>query len=199
MLKLGVIFALICFNGISVCHAAENETRQLSLQESILLAVRKNPNVQITQLSHVLQKFAVEVQEWEFSPHYAFEAKHTTTSIYSVTTDGQVTSNVSGVQPSASLLTPIGTRITAASVNNVTDHYNPGLSLQVIQPLMKGFGRPIVEAELYNALDSEKISRLNLQGELRDTVTAVINAYLDVISAKNNLSFPLNGPPEAVK
>jgi outer membrane protein TolC len=187
MLKLFILFLFVLSSALGICQAAENTSRQLSLQESIILAVRKNPNVQITQLSHVLQKFALEVQEWEFHPHYQITAMHTTARTYSITPNGNVTSNVSGVQPQVSLLTPIGTRVTLASLNTVTNHYNPGLSLEVIQPLMKGFGRPIVEASLYNALDSEKISRLNVQAELRNTITTVINAYLDVISARNTL------------
>jgi len=187
MLKLIVICLFVLTSSLCVCEAAENEPRQLSLQESILLAVRKNPNVKISQLNQVLQKFALEVQEWEFQPHYSFTATHTTSRTYSVTPRGVVTSNVSGAQPAVSLLTPIGTHMSLTSMNNVTEHYNPQLSLQVMQPLMKGFGRPVVEAEWYNALDSEKVSRLNLKGELINTITGVINAYLDVLSAKNNL------------
>ena len=187
MLKLFGIILLISSTLFSVCHAETNKTFLLSLDESILLAVRKNPNVKITQLNQVLQKFALEVQEWEFHPHYLLQASHQTTRTYSVTTHGMVTSNVSGIVPSASLLTPLGTRMTLSAPNNITGNYNPGLTFEVIQPLMRGFGKPIVEAELYNAIDSEKISRLNTEGELRNTVTAVINAYLDVILAKNTL------------
>ncbi len=46
-----------------------------------------------------------------------------------------------------------------------------GLSLQIMQPLMRGFGKAVVEASLNNAKDSEVISRLNIEGTLRTTVT----------------------------
>lgn len=174
-------------NGLCICLAGQNKPQQLSLQEAILLSVRKNPNVQISQLNQVMQKFNLAVQEWEFHPHYSIQASHKTSKTYSTIPDARVTSNVSGVNPTATLLTPIGTKVTLASVNDATTHYNPGLSLEIMQPLMKGFGRPIVESELYNAMDSEKISCLNVQGDLRNTITAVINAYLDVISAEHTL------------
>jgi len=183
-----LLFFLIALTSfLSVSQAQTQVIRELSLNDAILLAVRENPNVQKAQLGHVLQKFALEVQQWEFQPHFAFKATRTTSKNYSVTSNGYVTANESGFEPSASLLTPIGTKMTVASTNDVKNHYNPAVSLQIMQPLMRGFGRPIVEAALNNAIDSEKISRLGVEGQLRSTITAVIGAYLDVISAQNTL------------
>ncbi len=181
------ILLITALTFVSLSKAQTLEARELSLDEAIRLAVRENPNVETAQLSHVLQKFALEVQQWQFQPHFAFQAIRTTSRSYAVTPGGYVTSNETGFQPSASLLTPIGTQITLAAPNNVTNHYNPGVSLQIMQPLLRGFGKPIVEAALYNALDGEVISRLAVEGQLRTTVTAVINAYLDVVSAQNTL------------
>lgn len=162
--------------------------RELSLTEAIMLAVRENPNVQTAQLTHVQQKFSLEIQQWQFQPHFGLQATKTTTQTYSMASSGMVTANATGIQPSVSLLTPIGTQMNLVSTNSVAGHYNPALSLQVVQPLVRGFGRPIVEAALDNAIDSEKISRLNIESQLRNTTTAVINAYLDVISAQNTLT-----------
>jgi outer membrane protein TolC len=180
---------LLCVISSVPCDASvENDKpRVLTLREAILLAVKRNPNVKISQLNQVLQNFSLEVELWRFKPHYSFQATRTTSRTYSVTPAGYVTSNVSGVQPAASLLTPLGTQITLTSTNNVANNYNPGLSLQVIQPLLRGFGRPIVETELYNALDNEHISRLNVLNGLRNTITAVIDAYLDVMLAQKTL------------
>jgi outer membrane protein TolC len=157
----------------------------LSLSEAILLAVRQNPNVQQSQLNDVVQKFALHVQQWEFQPHYNFTASRTIAS--STRNKIRETSRQTFMQPSTSLLTPFGTQLTATSINNISDHYNPGLSLEIMQPLMRGFGRPIVEAALYNAMDSERISKLNIEGTLRVTVSNVIDAYLDVVSAENTV------------
>jgi outer membrane protein TolC len=74
-----------------------------------------------------------------------------------------------------------------AASNNLSNHYNPGISLQIIQPLIRGFGRPIVETELNNARDNVFISRLNIENTLRNTITAVIHSYLDVAAAQNAL------------
>src|SRR6185437_4532545 len=183
-----------CFILVLFCISAEwayaeiEHLRALSLTETIQLAIRENPNVQRAQLNHVMQKFALEVEQWQFHPHFSLNAEKDTSQTYSVDDNGMVTVNKTGINAGMSWLSPIGSEIKVTSANNISGHYNPGLSLSIMQPLMRGFGRPIVEASLYNAMDSEKISRLGVEETLRSTVTSVINAYLDVISAENALA-----------
>lgn len=155
--------------------------KTLTLKEAILLAVRENPNVQQAELNLVQQKFALEVAEWQFQPHYAVTGA---ASINKTVANGQDnTTKLFSVQPQITLNTPIGTQLNLTSTNNFSNHFNPQLSLQIVQPLIRGFGKAIVEASLYNAMDSERISRLNVENALRITVTSVINAYLNLISA----------------
>lgn len=186
---LQVLTIFLCFFNSAYANpylpdpsSLENKQISLSLNEAILLAVRSNPNVQSSQLSYTLQKFSLWVQEWEFRPHYGFQAS----AIYNRNQSQAqlVNAQVTNIQPSISWQSPIGTEVTLAGTNTSTDHYNPGLSLQVMQPLIRGFGKAIVEASLNNARDSEVISRLNIEGTLRTTVTDVINAYLTVIAAE---------------
>lgn len=179
-------FILICLCLLSAATYAS--TRELTLQDAIYLAVRQNPNVQNAQLAHVLQTYAVEIQRWQFEPHYSFQATRTTNKNYSVTNGNYVTENSTGAQVGMNLLTPIGTNIAIKENNNITNNYNPGLSVQIEQPLLRGFGKAIVEAALNDALDNEKISRLQVEGVLRETVTSVIKAYLDVLSAQGTLA-----------
>jgi len=162
------------------------KAKTISLYEAILLAVRSNPNVEISQLSYLSQKFNLFVQEWEFYPHYSLQASAASNRSG---VPGQPIQTAHGytVQPGISLLTPIGTQASLTATNNISGNYNPGLSLQIIQPLIRGFGRAVVEAALFNARDSEVISRLNIEGVLRSTVSDVINAYLDVISAERTI------------
>lgn len=183
MFRLLFIFLFWC---IFQCSFA-TPPKVLSLNDAILLAIRENPNVVQAQLNHVLANFALDLAHWQFKPHYSFSANASTSRDYSVDDNGFVSQNTTGANLGATLLTPIGTQIEVASSNNRSDHYNPGLSLTVMQPLLRGFGRPIVEAELYNSMEGETISRLSVESALRSTVTSVINAYLDVISAQKNL------------
>jgi len=180
-----IFLCIILFNSIIAKAESEDSPITLSLQEAILLAVRENPNVEIAQLNHVEEKFSLHIQEWQFTPHYSFVA--------SVGVNKSVINNVVQttknplIQPEVKWLSPIGTQATLTSVNTFSHHFNPGLSLEIVQPLMRGFGRPIVEAALENAKDSEHISRLNIEGTLRNTVTGVIIAYLNAVSAENTV------------
>lgn len=183
MFRLLFLCMLISIPSFSYAKAVQT----LSLEEAILLAIRENPNVQRAQLSHVQQKYSLDVAHWQFKPHYSLSGTRTTSRNFSVTDEGYVTENATGVKSSISMLTPIGTQANLSPSFDQTDHFRPEVSLEIVQPLLRGFGRPIVEAALQDAKDTEKISRLNVEGTLRNTVTAVVNAYLDVISAQKNL------------
>lgn len=185
-MKKSLIFILLFCFSLGAYSSAKTDKVTLSLEEAILLAVRSNPNVQSSQLSLVSQKFSLWVQEWDFYPHYSFEAS----AIYrNSASSGQSSlgSHTYNAQPAISLVTPIGTQLSLAANSAKTRNYNPGLSLQVLQPLMRGFGTAVVEASLNNARDSTVISRLNIEGVLRGTVTEVINAYLGVVSAERTV------------
>ncbi|OGT37765.1 MAG: hypothetical protein A3F11_01115 [Gammaproteobacteria bacterium RIFCSPHIGHO2_12_FULL_37_14] len=158
----------------------------LSLDEAILIAARSNPNVQESQLTHVLQKFNLHVEEWQFDLHYSFQASAGVTRS-NVPHQPTTYSRNYNIQPGVSYKTPIGTQLNLISNNPITENYNPSLSIQLMQPLMRGFGKAIVETALNNARDSEVISRLSIEGTLRNTITAVINAYLDVVAAEQTI------------
>lgn len=155
----------------------------LTLEDAILLAVRENPNVQTSQLNYVNQKFNLYVQQWQFRPHFSFQAGAT---LSRANASGSAFSNSHNwnAQPQMTYQSPFGTDVTLGANNTTAFNYNPSLSLQVMQPLMRGFGTAVVQAALNNAKDSLAISRLNIEGVLRTTVTAVINSYLDVVTAE---------------
>lgn len=170
----------------------------LSLNEAILLAVRTNPNVQTQQLNMVAQKFNTWVQEWQFQPHYSLNAS---TTFNQVGTPGQSKrgSHNYNVTPGISVLTPIGTQLTLTSTNVETTHFNPTLSLAIVQPLLRGFGQAVVESSLNNARDSEVMAHLNVEGTLRTTVSNIIDAYLDVVSAEKTIGIDEKALERAVQ
>jgi len=185
MQRLSVLLITVLLPALS--SAQPMPIRTLSLDEAILLAVRENPNVQRQQLTRVSDKYSLELAQWAFKPHYFLDATKTTSQQYSTTPSGDVTQNSTAINPQATLKTVYGTEITVGVTNNIGKTYNPTASITIVQPLMRGFGRPIVEAALLNAMDSDKISRLTVEDTLSTTVTSVINAYLDVISSQKTL------------
>lgn len=197
MKKLGYLLSIVLIL-MQSADALSAEKIPLSLQDAILLAVRENPNIQQVQLNYVNQKFALWVQQWQFRPHFQFQASMERNR-YGVSGQSLHTSNSLNAQPGVSILTPFGTTATLLMNNTKTPVYNSGLTLQVSQPLMRGFGTAVVEAALNNAKDSEVISRLNIEGTLRSTVTAVINAYLDAVMAERAMKIDQDALSRAQK
>lgn len=179
-------------------HAERAEKLHLSLRDAILLAVRENPNIQQVQLNYVNTKFSLWVEQWQFRPHFSFQASMERNR-YGVSGQSLNTSNSLNAQPGVSIQTPFGTQATLLMNNTKTPVYNSGLTLQVSQPLMRGFGTAVVESALNNAKDSEVISRLNIEGTLRSTVTAVINAYLDAVMAERAMKIDQDALERAQK
>lgn len=181
-------FLLCLFLGYPILTCAVVSTpRTLSLNDAILLALRESPAIQQQQLSDIQKKYALELAQWNFKPHYEISATKVTSQSYSVTQSGIVTENTNGITPQATWNSPFGTQVTVAIPNNIGKNYQPGASISVMQPLMRGFGRPIVEAALQSALESVHISHLQTQETLRTTVTSVINDYLNLVSAQKTI------------
>lgn len=187
-IMLAWVTLLLCLVGTTNAIA---KPLTLDLDEAIILAVRDNPNIQAIHLQYAVDKFGLFVQEWQFYPHFGFQASA-----------GFNRSKVSGapylnntnnsISPSITWNTPIGTQATLTSTNNGKGQFHPGLSLSISQPLLRGFGQPIVENALNNARDSFYISKLNIENSIRSTVTSVINAYLDVVTAQKTVNIDLD-------
>ena len=199
MQRLLVLLITVVLSALLSALSSAQPLRTLSLDEAILLAVRENPNVQRQQLTRVSDKYSLELAQWAFKPHYFLDATKTTSQQYSTTSSGDVTQNSTAINPQMTLKTVYGTDITVGVTNNIGKNYNPVASITIMQPLMRGFGRPIVEAALMNAIDSDKISRLTVEDTLSMTVTSVINAYLDVISSQKTLEIDQNALKRAQK
>lgn len=157
------------------------KAQTLSLEEAILLSLRNNPAICQADLNTVLQKFALELQQWQFQPHYSLNAIQTTTRTSNTAAGHFITTTQTGVQPGISLATPYGTEISLSATSNLNGHDGPGMSLQIMQPLLRGFGRDIVESALRDTKDQGRISALNKLQTVRQTVTHVIHAWLEIL------------------
>lgn len=158
----------------------------LNLHDAIMFGIRENPNVQSQELSYESSKFNLWVQRWAFLPHYNLQAS-ASFGQNRHNNDPFVNTRNFNLQPTVTLLTPIGTQINLSASNAKSTYYNPGVSVEIIQPLMRGFGKPVVEAAYHNAEDSLRTQGLSFKGALQTTVTNVINAYLDFIQAQSTI------------
>ncbi|MFU8797878.1 MAG: TolC family protein, partial [Gammaproteobacteria bacterium] len=156
------------------------EVKELTLREAIMLALRYHPNVRNIEINRVVEKYSLDVAKNEFELRYALEGS-VTSSPGSGTT--------STATPSVKLKTGIGTTldVSATPQQSTTGGYQQGAKFSVTQPLIRGFGRDITQANLMNAYDGERINKLRFKKQIMDTVTEVIQSYVALVAAENSL------------
>ena len=71
-------------------------------------------------------------------------------------------------------------------------HDSHTVSLNITQPLIKGFGRDVVLATLRDAYDTEETQKLVLKKTVITTINAVVTDYRTFIQDKNDLSTAQN-------
>jgi outer membrane protein len=153
----------------------------LSMRDAILLALRYNPNILASQLSRISDKYSLLLAQRQFVPVYTLNGGATFTS---------ATRPIYNANASVSVETPIGTQVTLGYANVFPVAGNASnfgaVNLQVVQPLLQGFGF-VNKINLLNAYDTEEIAKLNFKNSVITSVVAVINAYLALISDYDNL------------
>lgn len=199
MRKLGsalVIFGLLFYHFAATAEqvlAPNREATHLTLKETILLALRYNPNIQSAEINRVIEKFNLRVAFNEFELQYALTANahHSWTSSRGFSSQAEFYT----VTPGLSLKRPLGTEYSARMPNRwVQDRttgrleYNPQVQLEIKQPLMRGFGPDVNLVALNNAIDTEEINRLNLKQTIIDAITRAIDSYYNVILTRGRVS-----------
>ena len=183
-----MIFLLTMPLLLAVFGVCAEEAKLLNLQDAILLGLRYNANVRTAELQRVVQKFQLEVAQWQFQPHYTF----TTGGSWNTSRYGNQYSPMTqtwSATPGVSWDSPIGTTVTASESNSWAgnNHFSPAMNVSISQPLISGFGEAVVEAGLEDAYDAEKTNKLGLKSTIMSQVTSTISAYMTVVGAENSV------------
>ncbi len=161
---------------------------QLSLREAILLALRYNSNIQMAELDRIIQRYQLRLAENEFELQYALagSAAIEKTRFSGI---GSGTNQNYLATPELKYKNPLGTQVNLSLDHNVSNYnsFMPVLNFTVTQPLLRGFGKDINQAQLFDAKDNEWLNKLNLQQTLSDQITHVITAYRSLILSGNSL------------
>ncbi len=187
--RLGIPCLLLVFNSAE----AKIPYQTMSLNDAVDLALRFNPQLEIAGLNRLIQKYNLRVVKNQYEWHYALNAssQYTWLKNPTYTQAGQTYD----LQPSATLNVASGATINT-TMNNVmvnpngiknASSYNPGISVDIHQPLMRGFGPAVNLSPLANAIDQEKINQLNLKQAVINTIVQVALAYENVILAKQTI------------
>lgn len=187
-----------------------DRTVTLSLSEVIQVVLQSNRELKNAQLDRIVQKQELKEAESVFNPRFApsvnlgitsgglsggtgaistptlgtSTSRSTTTSAPSVSSSGlgrtvnlnDQTSFNRNAQVQAQLQTRIGTQVTVLGAP-LSDF---PLSITMIQPLLRGFGKTVNEAPVQVARLTNTKGELSLQQTLINKVTETISAYRDL-------------------
>lgn len=159
---------------------------QLTLQDAVFLALRYNISIKNNELDRTLQKYDLALAYHGFEPQFSLTG--------SASYDNNKSNNVStitesyGLEPKATLKTGLGTDVALTMKNNYDGtYYSQTTSLELTQPLLRGFGPAIAKYSLLNALDQEKINQLNLKTTVANQIKEVIIRYRQLLLEYNSL------------
>lgn len=156
--------------------------KKLTLESSVQLAVQQNRTLQISQIERALERSDLQVARQKFYPQGQLIYENFTRE------SADVKSRSSALYPSATLQTPLGSRI-SATLNSSRSRFlqfasnDSSITLEVIQPLLRGAGPAVNLASIRIAEMNDAIGALNAKALLAEQITRVIIGYYDVIRA----------------
>lgn len=152
--------------------------KKLSLNEAIVLALRNNPAVKISEMQRILDKFGLEL------------AIHNYAVVWNPLTFSSTIQNRANPTWSATsgfgITTSSGTNFTLAHTNNLLGGLG-STALTMTQPLLQNFGFEFNRIPYQNALDSEKVARLTFKNSVITVVVGVITDYRALVQQYNSL------------
>lgn len=160
----------------------------LSLTDAIYLAIRYNTSLYSAELDRIVQKYAVVVAKNNFEPQYNFQSSWNYDELKS--SGVKTYSSSFSASPTGTLNNHYGTKFSLAMAPPYTlsgEHFNPSITFSVVQPLLKSFGKAVVDAALNDALDTERLNKIAFKNKAETTITTIINDYLTIVSDQQNL------------
>lgn len=184
------LFGLLMLTFTAFALETPPAPKQLTLHDAVWLSLRYNPNIKNAEVDRVVQKYNLVVAKNQFELQYALNAA--TNYNYSKSDGFESTSTTTTLTPSTSLNLPSGASVNAGLTNtlnggNTNGTYNPSMTVNITQPLMRGFGSAVTLTPLANAYDAERINKLNLRETIIATITKVVGDYYTVIENQQNL------------
>lgn len=173
---------------------------RLSLEDCIARAVRNNLGVAVEIINPELASLAVSEAKEKFLPAlgFLFNRRHTNSPSYSwIQASDQLTAAYSEYSAEIDQLVPTGGRIflsldsyrddSNTKFQTINPYYGSTLSIGLTQPLLKDFGSKISRKEILVAQNSQKISENDFRDVLLRTISAVEEAYWNLLYSIDEL------------
>lgn len=168
--------------------ASEGGEVELELADAIALALRDNRAIRSAYLERIAQKFDLRVAHDRYAPQLQLKARY----LGNRNSDDHY--RETQLAPTASVLTPYGTRLSLdwaygqTRADRAGARYRDGANLMVIQPLLRGAGREVASAPLRQARLAEQLNRLALKDSVAQAITRTILHYRELLQTQEQLS-----------
>lgn len=171
----------------------------LSLRDAIYLSLRYNTQLQSTELDRIVQRYSVRMAKNKFEFQYALDGAGNWNWAKDLGVNKSTTNSLN-LTPSIKKKTRFGTEASVGLMNNYDNYsYAPQLTLNVKQPLLRGFGKTFNEQSLNDQLDDELSNQMGMKQAVIDRITDVIMAYRSLIQQNNSLDTQKQSLKEAKK
>lgn len=147
--------------------------KHMSLNEAIAIALRNNPAVRISELQRITDKFSLET-----SIHDRYDAAWQPFGLTS--TIQNHTAPIWQATSSVAVTSTLGTIFNIAHTNNLLGGMGSNV-ITMTQPFLQNAGFEYNRIIYENAIDSEKIARLNFKNSVITVVNNVITSYRTLV------------------
>jgi outer membrane protein TolC len=181
---------------LSAAVAQTNTTRSLSLSDCIREALQHNFDVRVEQYNPQISLFDLHAAYAGYDPVFTLSGTHSYNKSgvdgfpYSVTKDNALQSGLAGALPSGMTYDFSGSVNKGYGFSSLSN-FNNGSSGQIgvtaTQPLLRNFWTDNTRMTISVAKNRLKYSEQGLRSQLITTVTAVENAYYELIFARENV------------
>jgi outer membrane protein TolC len=183
---LFAFFSLLIVASPYPALAGEVQTIELSLADSIAIALENNLDILIEKQNTEIKKESILSSEAGFDPTFSADASYADTD--SSSTDGKVLT--SGIELEQTFKTgtsysiDIGTEGTTPDDSDDAVSYESGVSLTVTQPLLKNRGTEVNTAAIVIAQRNLDISQSQHKANVIEIVSSVQEKYWALLEAK---------------
>lgn len=191
------VCSFLSFN-VLAATAPEQSTRELSLNECIEMALAHNLDIRIQQQQPKMDRFTLESSYAAWDPTFTARASHNYNSSPGGT-DAQGRPlpsreiNNDTLSPGLTGALPTGLTYSLASNgglqdnNNVSTDYTTSAQISVTQPLLKNMWIDDARRQLLLSRRTVKSSELGVSMQAMSTISAVEQAYYDLVFAEQNV------------
>jgi len=154
----------------------------IDLNQAIAIAIQKNPTLRDAKLDRTSQKFSLKVTRYAYQPNYFISGQSNLVdeNLYDIN-ERTLLENLedsSEVSPSVAYKSMMGTELKLHSSISTKEGFVP--SVEIRQPLLRGFSPTVNAIPINNAIDQEEINQIAYRATIANVLSETIIAYLEV-------------------